>query len=142
MRNILIDAGPLIALFDRGDKYHLKSIHFLKEFQGQLWTTWPVVTEVSHMLDFSTWAQSNFLTWIERGGLRIFDLGEKHISRLIDLTNKFKDVPMDLADASLVVASEELKYQEIASIDSDFYIYRDVRNQYLTNVFEQGILSK
>jgi len=135
VKSILIDAGPLIALFDRSDKFHLKSIAFMSEFNGTLWTTWPVVTEVSHMLDFNIKAQQNFLTWIFRGGLQLFDLNSKHIHRIIELTKKFDDVPMDLADASLVVASENTKFTEIASIDSDFYIYRDIRNKYLTNVF-------
>ncbi|MDW3211946.1 MAG: PIN domain-containing protein [Reichenbachiella sp.] len=135
MKSILIDAGPLIALFDRSDRYHEKALDFVREFQGQLWTTWPVVTEVSHMLDFSTKAQVAFLQWIERGGLRLFDLNEKHAGRLVELTQKFNDVPMDLADASLVIAAEEKKQKEIATIDSDFYIYRDIRNQYLTNIF-------
>jgi len=136
VKSILIDAGPLIALFDRSDKYHLKAMQFIKDFKGELWTTWPVVTEVSHMLDFSVRTQLNFLTWIERGGLRLVELSESHVFRFTELMEKFDDVPMDLADASLIVASELKNYTEVASIDSDFYIYRDVRKRYLTNVFE------
>ncbi len=135
MRNTLIDAGPLIALFDRSDKYHLRAVRFIKEFEGQLWSTWPVITEVSHMLDFNTKAQINFLIWIERGAVKLVDLKTDHLARIIELTKKFNDVPMDLADASLMVASEKLNCMEIASIDSDFYIYRTVRNKYLTNTF-------
>ncbi|SMD33758.1 hypothetical protein SAMN04488029_1650 [Reichenbachiella faecimaris] len=135
MKSILIDAGPLIALFDRSDKYHSRALDFIKKYEGQLWTTWPVVTEVSQMLDFSTKAQIAFLKWIERGGLRLFDLNENHLRRLVDLTQKFDDVPMDLADASLVVVAEVKGQKEIATIDSDFYIYRDIRNEYLTNIF-------
>ena len=136
MRNTLIDAGPIIALFDRSDHYHLKAVRFIESYEGYLWTTWPVITEASHMLDFSVKAQSALLEWIDRGGLRIFDLKEEHIERIKQLTNKFSDVPMDLADASLVVTSELTGYKEIISIDSDFYIYRDVRNKYLTNIFK------
>ena len=135
MRSILIDAGPLIGLFDRSDKYHLKAVQFIQEYQGVLWTTWPVVTEVSNMLDFSTKVQAAFLKWIQRGGLEIFSLQPFHLLRIIELTEKYSDVPMDLADASLIVLSEEKKLKEIASIDSDFYIYRDIRNEYLRNVF-------
>ncbi len=135
MQNILIDAGPLIALFDKSDQYHQKSLHFLKAYEGALWTTWPVVTEVCHMLDFHQRAQTNFLKWIDRGGLNIYPMDQNHVERLLELTEKFKDVPMDLADASLIVISELTGYTEIASVDSDFYIYRDIRNQYLTNVF-------
>ncbi|MEQ9467104.1 MAG: PIN domain-containing protein [Ekhidna sp.] len=136
MRNTLIDAGPIIALFDRSDQYHMKAVRFLETYEGYLWTTWPVITEVSHMLDFSVKAQSALLEWIDRGGLRIYALTEDHIFRIKQLTAKFMDVPMDLADASLVVVSELSGYNEIISIDSDFYIYRDIRNQYLTNIFK------
>jgi predicted nucleic acid-binding protein len=135
VRNILIDAGPLIALFDKSDQYHQKSISFVEGFDGTFWTTWPVITEVSHMLDFSTRTQRNFLTWIDRGGLSLIMLESHYIDRIIELTTRFDDVPMDLADASLVLASELTGFKEIATIDSDFYIYRNVRNQYLTNVF-------
>jgi predicted nucleic acid-binding protein len=135
MRNTLIDAGPIIALFDGSDRYHQKSISFLEQYEGALWTTWPVITEASHMLDFSTRAQVNLLRWIQRGGLSIYNIKDEHIYRMAELTEKFNDVPMDLADASLIVVSELTGYKEIASIDSDFYVFRDIRNQYLTNIF-------
>ncbi|MEM7552094.1 MAG: pilus assembly protein [Bacteroidota bacterium] len=136
MASTLIDAGPLIALFDKNDQYHQQALSFLQNNDTSLITTWPVVTEVSHMLDFSTKTQMNFLKWINRGGLRVFELEFYHIIRIIELSEKFDDVPMDLADASLIVASETLHIEEIASIDSDFYIYRNVRNQYLNNVIK------
>jgi len=135
MRNTLIDAGPLIALFDRSDKYHLKAVKFIKEFEGQLWSTWPVITEVCHLLDFNVKSQLNFLLWVERGAVNLIDINSNQLSRIIELTKKISDVPMDLADASLVVASEKLNCLEIASIDSDFYVYRTIRNKYLTNTF-------
>ncbi|MEM9328619.1 MAG: pilus assembly protein [Bacteroidota bacterium] len=134
MRSTLIDAGPMIALFNRRDQYHLLVVNFLKGFHGRLLTTWPVITEASHMLDFSTTAQINLLEWINRGGLQLIDIEEDKIDRMISLTRKFEDVPMDLADASLIVVSEMMNVREIASIDSDFYVYRDIRNRYLTNV--------
>lgn len=87
------------------------------------------------MLDFSTKTQINFLKWINRGGLQIFELEIQHVIRLIELSEKFSDVPMDLADATLIVTSEAKGITKIATIDSDFYIYRDVRNKYLKNVF-------
>lgn len=135
MRSIVIDAGPLIALFDRNDRYHQDSIRFLENFRGQLYTTWPVITEVCYMLNFSVKAQLNFLEWIQRGGLRIVDMNQIQLPRIYHLTNKYDDVPMDLADATLIVAAEILDIREIASIDSDFYIYRDIRNQFLNNIF-------
>lgn len=135
MENILIDAGPLIALFNRRDKYHAQSVAFLQSFKGKLFTTWPVITEACHMLDFSVRAQLSLLEWIRRGGLSLVDLEESHLYRLIELCDRYDDVPMDLADASLMVAAENKSITKIASIDTDFYIYRDIRNQYLSNVF-------
>lgn len=135
MRNTLVDAGSLIALFDRSDRYHFAALKFIEEYRGYLWTTWPVITEACHMLDFNIKCQLGLLEWVKRGGLHIFDLNESHLSRLITLTEKFDDVPMDLADASLIVLSEQKGFREIATIDGDFYIYRNVRNEYLMNIF-------
>jgi predicted nucleic acid-binding protein len=135
MQSTLVDAGPLIALFDNSDRYHKQALSFIKASQQVLVTTWPVITEVSHMLDFSIKTQLNFLKWIHRGGLRVFELESYHLIRIIELCEMFVDVPMDIADASLIVASETKGISTIATIDSDFYVYRDVRNNYLTNVF-------
>jgi uncharacterized protein len=135
MPSTLVDAGPLIALFDKSDQCHERALAFVKKNKATLVSTWAVVTEVSHMLDFSTKTQINFLTWINRGGLQIFDLEFYHLIRIIELTEKFEDVPMDFADATLIVASEAKGISKIASIDSDFYVYRNIRKKYLTNVF-------
>jgi predicted nucleic acid-binding protein len=135
MPSTLIDAGPLIALFDRDDRYHQPVREFLKDRRTTLITTWAVLTEACHMLDFSVEAQLNLLEWIGRGGLQVYDLHQSSLSRIVTLTRKYRDRPMDLADASLVVASEILGTQEIISIDSDFNIYRREDNRPLRNIF-------
>lgn len=135
MKNTLIDAGPLIALFDKSDSYHNQAVSFLKNYKGTLFTTWPVITEASRLLNFSVKAQIALLEWINRGGLYLIEIEPYHIVRLIELSEKFKDVPMDLADATLIVAAESNNIKEIATIDSDFYIYEDVRKRYLKNIF-------
>lgn len=135
MPSILIDAGPLIALFDKSDAYHLRAVSFLKKNQDTLISTWPVIAEVSHMLDFSARTQINFMKWVNRGGIQLFDLEFHHLIRVIELSEKFVDVPIDLADATLIVASEAKGIGTIATIDSDFYVYRDIRNKFLMNVF-------
>lgn len=134
MKSILIDAGPLIALFDKSDNYHAQAIAFLKNFKGTLFTTWPVITEASHLLAFSVNVQIALLEWINRGGLHLIEIESSHINRITELSEKYKDVPMDLADATLIVAAENNNIKEIATIDSDFYIYRDIRKRYLKNI--------
>ena len=137
MPNTLIDAGPLIALFDKDDKYHQQMVGFLKRCGDSLVTTWPVITETCHMLDFSVNAQLDFLEWIYRGGAQVHALEATDLRRIIALTRKCEDRPMDLADASLVVASETLGVRQIISIDSDFHIYRREDGHVIQNVFLQ-----
>jgi hypothetical protein len=124
VKSTLVDAGPLIALFDEDDRYHGQVLTFLKKHKGSFITTWPVITEAIHMLSFSIEAQKDCLTWIKRRGILIFDLTSDHIERLIEIMDKYSDLPMDLADASLWVASEEVRTVRIATIDSDFMVYR------------------
>ncbi len=135
MKNILIDAGPLIALFDKKDRYHEKAVEYLRNSSDRFVTSWPVLTEVSHMLDFSVEAQIDFLRWCERGGLRIVDIKEDELNRIIQLTQTYSNVPMDLAESTLVVLAERLGIKEIVTIDSDYYVYRTERKEILTNVF-------
>lgn len=136
MKNTLIDAGPLIALFNKNDQYNFAITNFLKNYSGRLISSWPVVTEVSHMLSFNVQTQIDFLSWIKIGGVQLIDIDMNGISRIIKLSKKYSDVPMDLADASLVVIAEELNIKEIITIDSDYYIYRTIDKEMITNVFE------
>ena len=136
MKNTLIDAGPIIALFNKNDKYHEKIKGFLKNYTGKLLSTWPVVTEVSHMLDFNVQTQIDFLTWINLGGITLENIDHDDISRIIELSRKYSDIPMDLADASLVVLSEKKSINQIITIDSDYYIYRTIKKEMIENVFD------
>ena len=135
MRNTLIDAGPIIALFDRSDKYHNRIVNLIKQESFHLISTWPVITEANHMLDFDNRAQVSLLEWIHRGGLGLAQIDTIGIQRIIDLTKKYNDVPMDLADATLIVAAETLGIGEIISIDNDFYVYRTIQKEMITNIF-------
>lgn len=135
MKNTLIEAGPIIALFDKSDRVHSRIVHFLKEDSYHLITTWPVLTEASHMLDFDNRAQVGLLEWVYRGGLEVFEVDLSAVRRIIELTKKYNDVPMDLADATLVFAAEQLGIRDIISIDSDFYVYRTTDKEHINNIF-------
>jgi predicted nucleic acid-binding protein len=136
VRNTLIDAGPLIALFNNKDKYHKKILNFIKNYDGLLTTSWPVLTEVCHMLDFNVNAQIDFLKWVSLGSLKVENIEQLEIERIIQLSEKYSDVPMDLADASLVVLSEKLKIKEIITIDNEYYIYRTIKKEMIENIFK------
>lgn len=141
MENIAItDAGPLIALFDNSDKYHQKTKYKLEEYRqdlkGRLITTWPIITEVSYILKGHVHLQSqlDFLRWISLGGLEIFDLTRDHLSRIIELQKKYFSLPMDFADASLLIVAEILDITKVFSVDKDFSIYRILGKRHLENL--------
>ena len=134
-KRIVIDSGPLIALFDKDDKYHQKALKFIKGFKGELVSNYPVITEVTHLLDFSVRVQIDFLRWVCSGGIIIADIPGEDLLRIIELTEKYSDLPMDFADASLVVLCERLKIRDIASVDRDFGIYRTGEKKALNNIF-------
>ena len=135
MENILVDAGPLIALFDKGDKFHDPIVRFLKIRKEILITTWPVLTEVCHMLDFNVAAQLNFLEWIRRDGLEIRDIDISSLPGIIEMTRRYRDLPMDLADATLIIVAEKTGIRNIITIDNDFDIYRTAKKEIIQNVF-------
>ncbi|MDR1785563.1 MAG: PIN domain-containing protein [Spirochaetaceae bacterium] len=135
LSSVLIDAGPLIALFDRDDKYHKPMLEFISRTPYRFVSTTAVLTEVSHMLDFSINAQIDLLEWVLNKGIILEEIEEDDMARIIDLTRKYADVPMDFADATLVVAAERTGVRSIISIDSDFDIYRLPGKVRIRNLF-------
>lgn len=124
MRRILIDSGPLIALFDKSDKYHQICVDFIKNNPHELLTSLASITEVLHLLDFSRNAQTDFLSWIIAGAVTVEEIGLKDLIRTKELITKYADLPMDFADACLVCLGEKYNIDEVATIDSDFDVYR------------------
>ncbi len=124
MKKILIDSGPLIALFDRSDKYHQASTEFIKKNRSELVTTIASITEVLHLLDFSRNAQVDFLSWVDAGAVTVEPITTDDFQRIRELIVKYSDLPMDFADACLVFLGEKMNVHKVATIDRDFDIYR------------------
>jgi len=124
MKKILIDSGPLIALFDASDKYHHDAVNFIKTNKYPLVTTLASITETLHLLDFNRNAQIDFLQWVNKGAVEIHNIENNDFKRLGELTEKYRDLPMDFADSCLVYLAEKLNINTIATIDRDFTVYR------------------
>ena len=123
MRSILVDAGPLIALLDRSDKNHRGVKRSLERNRCRLLTTWPVLAEVCHFVPERT--QISFLRWAASGELSVIELHETALATIADWKEKYRDLPMDLADASLLWVAEQTGVLEILTIDlRDFAAYR------------------
>ena len=123
MPSILVDAGPLIALADRADKHHRRVASYLRRFDGRMLTTWPVLAETCHFLPEQ--GQIDFLRWAAGGGLSLVEMDETALTVLADWKEKYRDLPMDLADASLIWAALKTDVLDILTIDlKDFSVYR------------------
>ncbi len=134
MKSTLIDAGPIIALFDGSDQYHQQVLRFMEGFEGSLISSWPVVTEVCYMLDFNKNTQLNFLDWIIEGGIEIFNIEQSYIIGIRNRMDKYSNLPADLADASLLEIAEARNLDSIITLDNDFDVYRINGKRSLTNV--------
>ncbi len=122
---ILIDTGPLVALFDASDNYHRICLELLKEMEGPLLTVWPVLTEAFYLLNFSWKAQDNLWEFLARGGTEIADLERSGRDRCRALMNKYRDLPMDMADAALVSIAEAKKIRSVFTLaHKDFSVYK------------------
>lgn len=122
---ILVDAGPLVAIFHADDQNHDRCVRALRSLSGPLTTVWPVLTEAMYLLSFSWEAQAALWEMIETEVLVILALDRGDTARMKELMRKYRDLPMDLADAALVRVAERERVRRVFSLDRrDFTVYR------------------
>ena len=125
MRNLLFDTGPFVALLDTSEKNHERCVEFFEEFRGQLFTTEQVLTEVLYLLGPSIKSQKAGIEFILKGGAILVPQSAGSLKRGLELMEKYKDVPMDFADSTLVTLGEEMEITEIFTLDvKGFSTYR------------------
>lgn len=131
---IVVDAGPLIALFDGSDRYHHDAVAFIRDNRQPLVSNAAVLAEACWVLDFSVDAQLDCLRWA-RQAIRIDDQTGLDLVRICAIIDKYRDLPADFADASLVALCERLNCFDVASVDADFTIYRGAARKRFRNRF-------
>ncbi len=134
---VLVDRGPLLALFNSADGWHARVLAWLKAHPGMaLISTWPVLTEVCALLARRVHKQAalDFLLWVERGGLCVDAPTEHSLPQMRRIAQRLASLPLDLADASIAEAAERLGLRQILSVDADVDVYRDARGRPLTNL--------
>ena len=123
---ILCDAGVLLCLVDRRQPKHQRYIDLTATLPKPFVTTWSCLTEAMYLsLKRGGWSmQQKLASLILNQLLIIYHIEIENYPRLFELMAIYQDKPMDLADASLVLAAEKLQERRILTIDSDFYTYR------------------
>jgi len=122
---ILVDTGPLVALFDPLDGSHLGAKKTLAGLADRLVTTVPVLTEAFHLLDPSSQGAQSLRRFVVQRGLELWWMSDRSLHRAFRLMDDYADQPMNLGDASLVAAAESLRTTKVFTIDrGDFRTYR------------------
>jgi predicted nucleic acid-binding protein len=124
---ILADTGLWLALANTADRHHERAKAAIAKHRGPYLTTWPVMTETCHLLAsrLGPVTAGLFVRSGALGAFEIFALDRTHLARIEALMGKYRSLPMDLADASLVIAAEESGSGDILSTDArDFRSYR------------------
>lgn len=125
MRSVLLDTGALVALLDKSEKNHERCVSFLKDFRGRFLTTEPVMTEALYLLGPSVQNQKACIDFILKGGAILISQSSDSLLRCVALMEKYSDVPMDFADATLVALAEEIETDEIFTLNKKgFLTYR------------------
>ena len=135
IRDILVDAGPLIALLDRASRDHERCVDTLKQISGKLLTTWMPVTEAMYLLGPIRGGQEGLLDMIEREAVNVLSIEHDDIAPIRRLMHKYLDLPMDFADASLVHVAARERILDIFTLDRrDFGAYR-INSRQSFNIF-------
>jgi predicted nucleic acid-binding protein len=114
-----------VALIHADDRHHASCREALEQIRDSLATVWPVITEAMYLLDFSGQAQDGLWRLLERDAVKILPLDAADVPRMRELMRKYRDLPMDLADAALVRAAERERIASVFTIDRrDFEVYR------------------
>lgn len=123
---IIIDAGPMVALHDRDEEHHAVCMATLSRLRGPVSTTWPALTEAMHLLGRAGgWsAQRPLFDKALRGDIAVATADRAAMGRISELMSRYADLPMDLADASIVELCERSRGARVFTIDSDFQVYR------------------
>jgi len=133
---ILVDTGPLVALFDPRDPYHDRARRMLEKQREPLYTTVPVLTEAFHLLSPGSRGCAALRDFVVAGGLNVWFMDAEALARSFELMDSYADSPMDLVDASLVTAAEKLRTRRVLTVNRrDFGAYR-LRRGHRHLVFE------
>ena len=134
-RAAIVDAGPLVAFLDRGERSHAWTVDQVQSLDVPLLVCEPVLAEAMYLLSGQPKAQDALFGLLAGGALRIgFQINE-HVDALRALQRKYRDRPISLADACIVRMAEMYERHLIFTLDSDFTVYRKNGREPLELIF-------
>jgi predicted nucleic acid-binding protein len=120
----IVDTGPLVAFLDRSEQHHRWVGERIGELDAPLLVCEPVLAEAMYLLSRYAKAQEVLLELVQNGALRVAFRIDENVGALRKLLQKYRDIPMSLADACIVRMAEMHDRHAVLTLDSDFLIYR------------------
>ena len=122
---LLLDTGALVSLLDRSQTQHLKCRRAFADWTGPLVSTEAVLTEATHLLAGVHGGRAACVDFFLSGGALLVPSSMASLQRVRRLLDKYADLPMDFADATLVALAEDLDCTSVFTTDrTDFSVYR------------------
>jgi predicted nucleic acid-binding protein len=122
---LLLDTGPFVALVDRSETAHDDCVAALEGWTAPIVTTEAVLTETLYLVGPQWKAQKAVLEFILRGAFQLVPSSQASLRRVAALMERYRNVPMDFADATLVALGEELGTERVFTLDGrGFSVYR------------------
>ncbi len=134
---IIVDTGFLYALLDRSDAWHERAVAAAPTVEEGWVTTWPALTEATHLITrrLGTQFAQALMDEVADGGLVAWDIPQGMTGRIPAMMKRYASLPMDLADASLVLLADHLGHGRILTTDErDFGVYRWKNRQPFRNL--------
>ncbi len=139
MRTWLLDTGPLVAYLVASEREHPQVVARLDAFAGRLVTTNAVITEAMHLVIRARKGPALLAEFAAQSGLQVVDFSQAgDLAEAAQRMEKYANLPMDYADATLVLLGERLKIFEILTLDRrGFSVYRTSRGKRFTLLLDQ-----
>lgn len=128
---LLLDTGPLVSLLDRSQGTHDDCRAFFERWPGAVVTTEAVLTEATHLLGRVPGGREACLDFVLEGGAQLAPASSSSLGRARELVARYAELPMDYANATLVVLAEELGCNLVFTLDRrGFETYRFGRRRH------------
>jgi len=122
---LLLDTGALVSILDRTQAHHQKCVRFFEAWERPILSTEAVLAEATHLLGRVRQGRRACVEFFLDGGAVLVPATVSSLRRARDLLGDYADLPMDYADATLVVLAEEIGTDLVFTTDRrDFGVYR------------------
>lgn len=131
---IIIDTGPIVAFLNSNDRYHEWAKEQLEQIKPPLLTCEAVLAETCFLLSKKESSKESLFELFHRELIKIPFVLNEETHAVKNLMNRYKEVPMSLADACLVRMSEQHSNSLVFTLDNDFCIYRRHSRQVIPTI--------